>query len=129
MRILLDTYILLWAVGASHRLSGDLRRLLEDTDNDIYFSAASIWEVAIKNALGREGFRADPAQILKVMPDTGFAELPVKSIHAAEVASLPAIHKDPFDRLLVAQSRVEPMLLLTNDEVLGRYTGNVRLIE
>ena len=129
MRILLDTHILLWAVGASHRFSGDLRRLLEDTDNDIYFSAASIWEVAIKNALGREDFRADPAQILKVMPATGFAELPVKSIHATEAASLPAIHKDPLDRLLVAQSWVEPMLLLTNNEVLGRYTDNVRLIE
>jgi PIN domain nuclease of toxin-antitoxin system len=129
MRILLDTHVLLWAVGASHRLSKHLCRLLEDTGNDIYFSAASIWEIAIKNALGREDFRADPAQILEAMPDTGFSELPVKAIHAAEVALLPAIHKDPFDRLLVAQSRVEPMLLLTNDEVLRRYTGNARLIE
>ncbi len=128
MRILLDTHVLLWAVGASHRVPKAVRRMLEDGDNEIYFSAANIWEIAIKSALGRQDFQADPAEILAVMPETGFAELPVTAQHAALVSRLPPIHKDPFDRLLVAQSRVEPMLLLTDDSLLARYTDNVRLV-
>ncbi len=127
MRALLDTHMLLWAVGDSRRLPVVARNLLEDSDNEIYFSAASIWEISIKNALGRGDFQFNPFQILEAMPETGFIELPVKAVHAAEVYRLPAIHKDPFDRILVAQSRVEPMLLLTNDEVLARYSDNVRL--
>lgn len=128
MRILLDTHVLLWAVGDSERLPETARKWLEDSSNEVFFSAASLWEIAIKAALGREDFQVDPAQILEVMPETGFSELPVNALHAAEVSRLPAIHKDPFDRLLVAQSKVEPMLLLTNDDLLVQYSDNVRLI-
>jgi PIN domain nuclease of toxin-antitoxin system len=115
-------------VGSSERLPDVARAWLEDTTNEVYFSAASIWEITIKAALRREDFQVDPAQVLEVMPDTGFSELPVKASHAAEVHKLPPIHKDPFDRLLVAQSRIEPMLLLTNDSLLVQYSENVRLI-
>lgn len=128
MRILLDTHVLLWAVGNSERLPNTTRKWLEDVNNEIFFSAASIWEIAIKASLGREDFRVDPSQVLEVMPETGFSELPIKAGHAAEVYRLPLIHTDPFDRLLVAQSRMEPMLLLTNDGLLVQYSDNVRLI-
>ena len=128
MRILLDTHVLLWAVGESDRLPEAARKWLEDSNNEVFFSAASLWEIAIKASLGREDFQVDPAQILEVMPETGFSELPVKAQHAVEVSRLPMIHKDPFDRLLVAQSKVEPMLLLTNDELLVSYSDNVRLV-
>ena len=128
MRILLDTHLLLWAVGSSKRLPKIARKWLEDSNNEIFFSAASIWEIAIKASLGREDFRVDPFQVLEVMPETGFSELPVKALHTAEVYRLPLIHKDPFDRLLVAQSKTEPMLLLTNDGLLARYSDNVRLV-
>lgn len=128
MRILLDTHVLLWAVGNSDRLTVAARKWLEDSNNEVFFSAASLWEIALKAALGREDFRIDPAQVLEVMPETGFSELPVNAQHAVEVSRLPMIHKDPFDRLLVAQSKVEPMLLLTNDERLVSYSDNVRLV-
>lgn len=128
MRILLDTHVLLWAVGDSDRLPETTRRWLEDSNNEIFFSAASFWEIAIKAALGRADFQIDLAQILDVMPETGFSELLVSAQHAVEVHRLPPIHKDPFDRLLVAQSKVEPMLLLTNDELLVQYSDNVRLV-
>ena len=128
MRILLDTHVLLWAVGDSERLPESARKWLEDSNNEVFFSAASLWEIAIKASLGREDFRVDPAQILEVMPETGFSELPINAAHAVEVYRLPLIHKDPFDRLLVAQSKVEPMLLLTNDDLLVQYSDNVRLI-
>jgi PIN domain nuclease of toxin-antitoxin system len=128
MHILLDTHLLLWAVGFSNRLPKAPRKWLEDCNNEIFFSAASIWEIAIRASLGREDFRVDPSQVLEVMPETGFSELPVKAIHTMEVNRLPLIHKDPFDRLLVAQSKTEPMLLLTNDELLVSYSDNVRLV-
>lgn len=128
MRVLLDTHVLLWAVGDSGRLPPSSREILENGNNEIFFSAASIWEIAIKAALGREDFQIDPVQILDVMPETGFTELPVMARHAAEVSRLPAIHKDPFDRMLIAQSRTEPLLLLTDDALLARYSDNVRLI-
>lgn len=128
MRILLDTHVLLWAVAGSERLPDTARGWLEDTRNEVYFSAASIWEIAIKAALRRDDFQIDPHVILDVMPATGFSELPVRAAHVAAVQQLPPIHKDPFDRLLVAQSRTEPMLLLTNDSLLIQYSENVRLI-
>jgi PIN domain nuclease of toxin-antitoxin system len=129
MRILLDTHILLWAVGMSARLPKAVRKTLEDPENEVFYSAASLWEIAIKSGLGRRDFQIDPGQILEVMPETGFLELPVRARHAAEVVRLPPLHKDPFDRILVAQSRVEPMILLTNDGFLVRYSDGVRLVQ
>ena len=129
MRLLLDTHVLLWAVGMSHRLTAAVRALLEDPDNEIYYSAASIWEIAIKSALGRQDFQIDPVQLLEVMPAVGFVELPVRARHAVEVVHLAPLHKDPFDRMLIAQSRVEPLILLTNDEQLAAYGEGVKLIQ
>ncbi len=128
MRLLLDTHFLLWSMAASRRLSAEVREVLTDPENDVFYSAASIWEIAIKSALRRRDFRVDLPRLLRALPRAGFAELPVSAAHAARVASLPALHKDPFDRLLVAQALVEPLVLFTNDAKLGRYDAQVRVI-
>lgn len=128
MRLLLDTHFLLWSMAASRRLSAEVREVLTDPENDVFYSAASIWEIAIKSALRRRDFRVDLPRLLRVLPRAGFAELPVSAAHAARVASLPALHKDPFDRLLVAQALVEPLVLFTNDAQLGSYGAQVRVI-
>ena len=128
MKLLLDTQILLSAAGATDQLSAAARQLLNDPLNELLFSAASFWEIAIKSALRRRDFRVDLPRLLRALPRAGFAELPVSAEHAARVASLPALHKDPFDRLLVAQALVEPLVLLTNDAQLGRYDAQVRVI-
>lgn len=128
MRLLLDTHVLLWALADPGRLPAAARALIEDAENEVFFSAASLWEIAIKSALGRADFQADPAEMLGVMLETGFAELPVRARHAAEVSRLPSIHKDPFDRLLVAQARVEPMVLLTDDQLLAEYPATIHLL-
>lgn len=128
MRILLDTHLLLWSVASSRRLSREARSLILDTANEVFYSAASVWEVAIKSALRRRDFNADPAALVQALAQGGFSELPVTAEHAARVWGLPAIHRDPFDRLLVAQSLAEPMTLLTNDSALRRYGPLVRLV-
>ncbi|OGA30238.1 MAG: twitching motility protein PilT [Betaproteobacteria bacterium RIFCSPLOWO2_02_FULL_65_24] len=128
MQLLLDTHFLLWSMAASRRLPVDVREVLTDPENGVFYSAASIWEIAIKSALRRRDFRVDLPRLLRALPRAGFAELPVSAEHAARVASLPALHKDPFDRLLVAQALVEPLVLLTNDAQLGRYDAQVRVI-
>ena len=128
MRLLLDTHLLLWAVASSHRLSAATQLLIEDPRNDVHYSAASIWEIAIKTTLRREGFRVDLPLLCSTLPAMGVKELPVRSEHAVGVTELPPIHRDPFERLLVAQSIVEPMVLLTNDAVLARYGPHVRVV-
>lgn len=128
MRLLLDTHVLLWAAGGSRRLPAATRMLLTDPENEVYFSAASIWEVAIKSALRKPDFQVDAAELIAALDKMEFAELPVRAIHAAEVARLPSGHKDPFDRLLVAQAISEPLILLTNDDALLPYSDNVRLM-
>ena len=125
MRLLLDTHILLWAASGAEQLSNVARSYIEDTDNTLFFSAASIWEVSIKNGLGRADFRVDPYLLRRGLIDNGYQELPVSSAHAAEVSGLPFIHEDPFDRMLVAQGRYEGMLLLTNDATLSEYGSPV----
>ena len=128
MKLLLDTHLLLWAAGEPKKLSPKARRLIADTDNELMFSAASIWEVAIKRALGRSDFQVDTRLFRRGLIDNGYVELPVFSAHAVAVETLPPIHKDPFDRLLVAQSQVEGIVLLTTDAVVLRYGGSVRLV-
>jgi PIN domain nuclease of toxin-antitoxin system len=128
MRVLADTHLLLWAAAKSRRLPRDARRLLEDVANDIYFSAASIWEIAIKTNLRRRDFRIDLALVRPALAQMGFLELPVTGAHAEAVASLPPVHKDPFDRILVAQSLMEPLVLLTNDQDLAGYGETVRVV-
>jgi PIN domain nuclease of toxin-antitoxin system len=122
MRLLLDTHILLWALMEPSRLQDDLRGLLEDLDNDVLFSAASVWEMAIKAALGRADFRVSPERIVGAARESGFIELPVAVRAALKVATLPPYHRDPFDRLLVAQAMTEPAVLYTADAQLGAYS-------
>src|SRR3990170_5773497 len=128
VRILLDTHLLLWSVASSRRLPKGARSLILDAANEVFYSAASVWEVAIKSALRRRDFKANPTVLVRALAQSGFSELPLTAAHAARVAGLPAIHRDPFDRMLVAQSLAEPMTLLTNDAVLVRYGPLVQLV-
>jgi PIN domain nuclease of toxin-antitoxin system len=122
MRILLDTHLLLWALGAPARLPAAAREAILDAANEVLFSAASIWEIAIKAGLGRADFRANPVEIARAAVASGIDELPVRAQHAALTAQLPRHHRDPFDRLLVAQAMTEPARLLTVDAALEPYS-------
>lgn len=126
MKLLLDTHLLLWAAGDPDRLSFDARHLIEAQENVLLFSAASLWEIAIKSSLGRSDFQADARLIRRGLLDNGYIELPIASEHAVAVEGLPDIHKDPFDRMLVAQAMVEGIVLLTADPVVARYPGPIR---
>lgn len=128
MNILFDTHILLWAAGVPGRLSNEARALIEDPGNTLYFSAASVWEIAIKRGLGRMDFDADPRLLRRGLLDNGYQELRVEGTHALALDQLPPIHKDPFDRILIAQSLVEGFTLVTSDEVVSRYPGPIRLV-
>lgn len=128
MKLLLDTHVLIWAAGFPDRLSVEARELIADTDNDLVFSAASLWEVAIKSGLGREDFIVDARLLRRGLLDNGYSELPVASEHAVAIDGLPPIHKDPFDRLLIAQAMVEGITLLTADDLVGEYPGPIRKI-
>ncbi|HWX49630.1 MAG TPA: type II toxin-antitoxin system VapC family toxin [Roseomonas sp.] len=128
MRLLLDTHLLLWALVTPERLGAATRAALEDPDNEVLFSAASIWEIAIKAGLGRADFAFQPLQILQAAQETGFRELPVRARTAALVADLPLHHRDPFDRLLVAHAISEPVRLYTADPLLLPYSELVTLV-
>ncbi len=128
MRLLLDTHLLLWAAGQPERLPAAARALIEDEQNELVFSAASLWEVAIKNGLGRDDFQADARLLRRGLLDNGYQELPISSEHAVAIDGLPPIHKDPFDRLLVAQSMVEGILLLTADPLVAQYPAPVQKV-
>lgn len=126
MILLIDTHLLLWAAGQPQKLSRKARRLLEDPGSQLWFSAASLWEVAIKHGLGREDFRIEPQRLRRALIDNGWRELAISSEHAIATLSLPPIHKDPFDRMLVAQAHVEGVILATSDEIVARYPGQVQ---
>ena len=128
MKLILDTHLLLWAAGAPDRLSLEAVELLNDESHELLSSAASIWEVAIKSGLGREDFSVDVHVLRRALLDNGYVELPVTSTHAARVATLPMIHKDPFDRILVAQALVEGVILLTADDLVAAYDGPIRRV-
>jgi PIN domain nuclease of toxin-antitoxin system len=127
MTVLLDTHVLLWALSAPERIPERERGVLEDGANRVLYSAASVWEIAIKQGLGRVRFDFDAAAIALEAQRVGFSELPVFAEAAAGVAKLPAHHRDPFDRLLVAQALSEPARLLTADPALVPYTELVWL--
>lgn len=126
MNLLLDTHILLWAAAYPEKLSKEAAQMIENPDNRLHFSAASIWEVVIKNGLQRPDFHVDPNLLRRGLIDNGYLELPISSIHALAVTHLPDIHKDPFDRILMAQAESEGFLLLTVDEQILRYPGPIR---
>ena len=128
MRILLDTHILLWAVSTPERLSQQAQSAIVDDDNDVLFSAVSIWEIAIRAALRRAGFVNRPETVTEEALDLGFIELPVRAGIAARVVDLPLLHRDPFDRLLIAQAIAEPAILYTADARLLAYSELVRRV-
>jgi PIN domain nuclease of toxin-antitoxin system len=124
----LDTHVLLWAAGQSDRLPAAVRALLNDPRNEPVFSSASLWEIAIKSGLGRDDFQVDVRALRRELLDNGYLELPITSEHAVAIDCLPPIHKDPFDRLLVAQSMVEGITLLTADTLVAQYPGSVQKV-
>jgi PIN domain nuclease of toxin-antitoxin system len=128
MKYLLDTHLMLWAAGQPDRLSAEAHDLLGDSDNALLFSAASLWEIAIKQTMGREDFKVDARVLRRGLLDNGYEELPITSAHAVGLDALPPIHKDPFDRILVAQAQIEGLTLLTADEQVAKYPGAIRRI-
>lgn len=121
MRLLLDTHVLLWVAAGSDRLSAQAQALIEDPNNQLYFSAASLWEISIKNKLGRADFKVELAILRRNLLDHGFEEVTISSQHTIAVDALPMIHKDPFDRMLIAQTMTEGVLLMTADSVIASY--------
>lgn len=128
MKVLLDTHLLLWAAGLPERLSPAARRWIEDEDTELLFSAASIWEASIKSGLGRSDFDVDVGRWRRGLLENGYQELVITGQHAVAIRDLPAVHRDPFDRMLLAQANVEGILLLTSDAMLAQYQGPVRLV-
>lgn len=128
MKLLLDTHLLLWAAHDPKRLPKAARTLIEDLENELLFSAASLWEITIKSGQGRKDFRVDARLLRRALLDNGYTELPITGEHAINVDHLPFTHKDPFDRILVSQATVEGITLLTNDAKLLGYSGPIRKV-
>jgi PIN domain nuclease of toxin-antitoxin system len=126
MRLLVDTHLLLWAAQGIEHLPSDAQTLMSDPENELFFSVASLWEIVIKSGLGREDFKVDPRILRRSLLDNDYHELPILSEHVVAVGSLPTIHKDPFDRLLVAQATVDGILLLTADIQVAKYPGPIK---
>ena len=121
MKLLLDTQLLLWAAAGTVPKAAE--KMMLDEDNTLYFSPVSVWEISIKKNLGRSDFKVDPEVLLRGLLDNQYQELPIKSLHALAASELPQIHKDPFDRMLLAQAKTEGISLLTSDSILRKYPG------
>lgn len=128
MKYLLDTHLLLWIAEDSPHLSKKAKILINNLDNELLFSAANLWEISIKNAIGRADFQIDARLLRRNFLDNGYCELPITSKHVVAIDTLPLIHKDPFDRLLITQCMVEGITLLTTDSVVAQYPGPIQLI-
>lgn len=128
MKLLLDTHLLLWAAQGVEQLPLDAHALMSDPENELLFSVASLWEIVIKNGLGRKDFKVDPRLLRRCLLDNDYHELPILSEHAVAIGTLPPIHKDPFDRILVAQAMVEGITLLTADGQVAKYPGPVQRV-
>ncbi|MYN46328.1 PIN domain-containing protein [Pseudoduganella sp. FT93W] len=128
MRLLLDTHLLLWIAGNPDRLSKSSRRLITNQANRLFYSAASLWEIAIKRSLERPDFQLEPERLRQGLLDHDYQELAITGAHAIAVEHLPPIHKDPFDRILIAQATVEQLTLITSDATLARYPGPIQKI-
>lgn len=128
MKLLLDTHLLLWAAGSPEKLTPGARAAIENPLNELLFSSASLWEIAIKRGLDRVNFQIDARILRRGLLDNGYQELPITSEHAVSIESLPPIHKDPFDRILIAQATVEGITLLTADTIVARYPGPIQII-
>lgn len=128
MNLLLDTHLILWAFGQPEKLPAEAKALLLDGNNHLFFSPVSLWETGIKLGMGRADFGVNPHRLWRMLLASGYRELPVTSEHAIAVNHLPLLHKDPFDRMLLAQAEVEGLILLTSDKTLAGYGNNVRLV-
>jgi PIN domain nuclease of toxin-antitoxin system len=128
MRILMDTHVLIWALAEPQRLGDETLATIESAADEVLFSAVSIWEIAIKRRLGRVDFPFEPAEIVRSAAGAGYVELPLRATAAALVAELPLLHRDPFDRVLIAQAITEPAFLYTADQRLAPYSELVRQI-
>jgi PIN domain nuclease of toxin-antitoxin system len=128
MNILLDTHIILWLASAPNELSKEALQLIEDRSNDLFFSPANLWEIAIKCSLQKEHFNVDTRILRRNLLDNDYNELPITSAHTVFTQSLPSLHKDPFDRILVAQATVEGITLLTSDTLVAQYPGPIRRV-
>jgi PIN domain nuclease of toxin-antitoxin system len=132
LKLLLDTHLLLWASngddGGVGAMPATAAELIDDPANLLHFSPASIWEIAIKSGLGRADFSVDPHLLRRGLLDNGYVETPITSVHAAAVIGLPPIHRDPFDRMLIAQATVEGLVLLTADSRIAEYDGPIRSV-
>lgn len=127
MKLLIDTHLLIWAAAGVELVPPEARALMADPEAELYFSVASLWEIAIKRSLGRADFQIDARVLRRGLIDNGYREMAILSAHVVAVDTLPPIHKDPFDRLLIVQAQVEGITLLTNDVLLARYPGPIRL--
>jgi len=128
MKLLLDTHLLLWAAGQPDRLSPEAGKFIDNPANELLFSAVSLWEIVIKRTLGRNDFKVDARVLRRGLLDNGYSELPVVSHHVVAIDSLPPIHKDPFDRVLISQATVEGITLLTTDSLVAKYPGPIRTV-
>jgi Uncharacterized protein conserved in bacteria len=128
LNLLLDTHLLLWAAGQPEKLPAQAQALLLDSAHQLVFSSASLWEITIKQGLGRPDFNVDPRRLWRLLLANGYRELPITSEHTLAVNDLPPLHKDPFDRILVAQARVEGLVLLTVDAVVEGYGEGVKRV-
>ena len=128
MNLLLDTHLLIWAASTPEQLSSEALSLLQNAKYQLYFSAVNLWEITIKRRLGRQDFRMDPSLLHRGLIENGYTELVIKSFHCIALEQLPVVHKDPFDRMLVAQAVSEGMLLLTSDSVIAEYPGPIQLV-
>lgn len=128
MNLLIDTHLLIWAASKPSRLSSEAEALIGDASNQPWFSAACLWEIVIKGTLGRADFTVNASRLRRGLIDHGYRELAIDGNHALAVASLPSIHRDPFDRIQIAQARAEGMLFLTSDTTLARYGEPVRVV-
>ena len=125
MRLLLDTHLLVWASHDESKLSAMASSYIGDAENELHFSVVSVWEIAIKHALRRDDFYTEPKMMRTRLLDAGYLEVPLTGEHAVAVSTLPLIHRDPFDRVLVAQALTEGMTLVTADAVMARYPGAI----
>jgi len=128
MKLLLDSHLLVWLSSSSERLSSIARSLIKNPDNELFFSAASVWELAIKQSSKRTDIHVDAYLLRRGLLNNRYNEVPVTGEHAVTIRTLPLIHKDPFDRILIAQATVEGLTLLTADPVVARYPGPIRKV-
>lgn len=128
MKLLLDTHLLLWAAQGVESLPPEAQPLMSVPENELFFSVASLWEIVIKCGLGRDDFQVDPRLLRRGLLDNGYRELSILSEHVVTIGALPPLHKDPFDRLLIAQAMVEGITLLTADARVAEYPGPIHCV-